>query len=371
MPTDLLPDERVLRYGRRERALAAMAAADLDVLVLGRPANVRYVAGAPLLWNAGPRGFSPSGVLVRATGDVHLLSTWDEGVPEEIPHDHLYGLTWDPMNLVAALQRINESAAPRRVGTDALSPLFAKLLPVAFPGAELVDGEPALRAARCTKTAEEVDAIRGAITIAERALAAAVAQLRSGITERELTGVFMDSMASQGITTPATQDIARITSRIRSGRDERVQTGDLVVFDAGVVAGGYTGSVGRTWVAGARGHGAPARQLFQRCHDLSARLVDACIAGAHADALLAAYAAAGEAVPAGPIARGVGLGLDDPLVVRDLPATAAATTLEPGAVLALTATVSQSGVGTVTGQDVVVIADAGPELLTSSPWWDE
>jgi hypothetical protein len=48
MPTELLPDDRALRYARRERALAAMADADLDVLVLGRPANVRYVAGAPL-----------------------------------------------------------------------------------------------------------------------------------------------------------------------------------------------------------------------------------------------------------------------------------------------------------------------------------
>jgi hypothetical protein len=28
-------------------------------------------------------------------------------------------------------------------------------------------------------------------------------------------------------------------------------------------------------------------------------------------------------------------------------------------------------VGTVTGQDVVLVTDAGPEVLTSSPWWDE
>jgi Xaa-Pro dipeptidase len=181
----------------------------------------------------------------------------------------------------------------------------------------------------------------------------------------------MDSMASQGITTPATQDLARITSRARSGRDERVQTGDLVVFDAGVVAGGYTGEVGRTWVAGTRGHGAAARKLFRRCRDLSARLVDACTVGARADALLAAYTAAGEAVPAIPVARGMGLGLDDPLVVRDLPATAAATKLSEGAVLSVTATVTDPAVGTVTGQDVVVITDSGPEVLTSSPWWDE
>ena len=133
MATEILPDDRALRFARRERAFAAMEEHDLDVLVLGRPANIRYVAGVPLLWNAGTRAFGPSCVLVRDTADIYLLSTWDEGVPEEIPHDHLYGITWNPMNLVTVLQRIGDANAPRRVGTDAMSPLFAQLLPMAFP----------------------------------------------------------------------------------------------------------------------------------------------------------------------------------------------------------------------------------------------
>src|SRR5690606_38002449 len=97
---------------------------------------------------------------------------------------------------------------------------------------------------------EEVDAIRVAIGVAEEALAATVAELRPGATERELTAVFMDAMASRGITTPATQDVVRITSARDAGPpsgDRRVQAGDLVSFDAGVVAGGYAGEVGRTW----------------------------------------------------------------------------------------------------------------------------
>lgn len=74
-----------LRSGRRQRALDQMAAHDLDVLVLGRQANVRYVTGAPQLWVAGTRPFGPTCVVVRETGAVHLLSTWDEGVPDDIP----------------------------------------------------------------------------------------------------------------------------------------------------------------------------------------------------------------------------------------------------------------------------------------------
>src|SRR5687767_10388414 len=197
MATEPRPDHPALRQGRRERAFAAMEEHDLDVLVLGRVANIRYVSGVPLLWNAGTRPFGPGAVAVRATQEIYLLSTWDEGVPEEIPHDHLYGITWNPMNMVGLLQGIAEEAKPARVGTDAMSPLFAQLLPMAFPDAALVDGGPALRDARRIKTPEEVDAIRGAIGTAEEALAVAMGELRPGVSERELTGVFMDAMASR------------------------------------------------------------------------------------------------------------------------------------------------------------------------------
>ena len=47
MTTEVSPDERALRMERRERALAQMRAHDLDILVLGRQANIRYVVGAP------------------------------------------------------------------------------------------------------------------------------------------------------------------------------------------------------------------------------------------------------------------------------------------------------------------------------------
>jgi len=122
-----------------------MGAHDLDILVLGRQANVRYVTGAPQLWIAGTRPFGPVCVVVRASGDIYLNTTDDEGVPEEIGHDHLYGLTWNPMTLIDVLRKIDGAEEAHRVGTDAITPTFAALLPEAFPNAELVDGELAMR----------------------------------------------------------------------------------------------------------------------------------------------------------------------------------------------------------------------------------
>jgi Xaa-Pro aminopeptidase len=369
MATEVLPDERVLRFARRERALEAMAEHDLDVLVLGRPANVRYVAGVPLLWNAGARPFGPGCVLLRS-GEIHLLTTWDEGVPEEIPHENLYGITWNPMNLVSVLEKIGAACRPRRVGTDALSPLFAKLLPMAFPGAELVDGEPALRQARLRKTDDEVAAIRVAIGVAEAGLAAAVAALKPGASRRDLTGLFMEAIAVRGVTTPATQDVVRTTTRRSRTDGDRIEAGDLVAFDAGVVAGGYNGEVARTYVAGdANGDGMRVAGLYKRWDELWARLIDACQPGARGGALLAAYETAGEELPAEPVARGLGLGLDEPVVLRDLPATAAAGRLDPGTVVLVTGRVADGDVGEVIGSEAVLITSTGPQVLTTSPFW--
>lgn len=372
MATEPSPDHLALREGRRTRLFAAMEAHDLDVLVLGRVANIRYATGVPILWNAGTRPFGPGCVVVRSSEELYLLSTWDEGVPEEIPHDHLFGITWNPMNFVALLKGIAADAQPRRVGTDAMSPLFAKLLPMAFDDAEIVDGSAALRSARRTKTKDEVDAICAAIDVAEVGLAAAVAELRPGVSERELTAVFMDAMASRGVTTPATQDIVRVTSAggRPPGTDRRIQPGDLVSFDAGVVADGYVGEVGRTWPAVLDAGDAGTHDLYRRWDQLRTQLLEACRPGASASGLLDAYRVAGEPLPATPIGRGLGLGFDDPVVVRDLPATAARELLDPGVVLVVTASVFDDAVGYITTHDSVLITADGPEVLSSSPFWN-
>ncbi len=373
MATEVLPDERTLRSGRRQRALDQMAAHDLDVLVLGRQANVRYVTGAPQLWVAGTRPFGPTCVLVRDTGAVHLLSTWDEGIPDDIPHENLYGISWNPMNTMAALGRIDGAATARRVGTDALSPVFAKLLPTAFPNAQLVDGELAMRAARRIKTAEEIAALRESVAVAESALAAAVAELRPGVREQALAGVLLEASAAGGVSTPSNQDVAWVTSRThpwrRADGDGRIKDGDLVAFSAGVLAGGYVGEVGRTWPADRKHAPNGATALYGRWESLWGKLIAVCRPGAGAGELLAAYQAAGEPEPPMPVARGLGMGFDPPVVSKHLPATAAQERLEPGMVLAVTGYVWEEGVGAVFGREAVLITADGSEVLTASPFW--
>ncbi len=368
MATEVLGDDRALRTGRRERALAQMEAHDLDILILGRQSNIRYVSGAQQLWVAGTRPFAPSCVLLR-NGAVHLLSTWDEGVPEDIPHENLYGIAWNPMNTIENLKKIPGAATARRVGSDALSPGFAQLLPMAFPNAELVDGEAAIGAARRIKTAEEIDALRESIRVAEVGLAAAVDRLRSGAALSDLTAVLLEAMTAGGVSTPAHQDAVWVTAKDHPWRrvrgDERVHDGDLVAFSSGVLDRGYIGEVGRTLPVG--DVTANTRALYERSERLHTALVGVCRPGAPTSALLAAYDAVGEALPVVPVAHGLGVGFDSPVVSPQLAATAAAEQLEPGMVLAVTGYVFEAGVGAVFRRDSVLITADGCEVLTSSP----
>jgi Xaa-Pro aminopeptidase len=128
--------------------------------------------------------------------------------------------------------------------------------------------------------------------------------------------------------------------------------------------------VARTWPVG--GGGGPAHSaLYARWDGLWARLAAACRPGAATTELLDAYRAAGEALPPMPVAHGLGLGFDPPVVTPALPATAAAQTLEAGMVLAVTGYVWQPGVGAVLGRQPVLITADGHEVLSSAPFWSE
>ena len=371
MGIEIEADARALRLSRRARALAQMEVHDLDVLVLGRQANVRYISGAPQLWVVGTRPFGPICEFVRATGEIHLNSTWDEGIPEEIPHENLYGFAWNPMTLVEILKNIKGADTARRVGTDALTPTFAKLLPMAFPNAELVDAEQAMAAARRVKTPEEVQALRHAVAIAEEGLSTGVAALGPGATTKDITAVVLEAEAAGGVSTPATQEAAWVTSKEHPWRraegGDVVREGDLVVLSAGVLADGYVAEVARTLYVGDPTDG--VRELYRRRDTLWDSLIEVCRPGMAASALLDAYARSGEQLPVMPVAHGLGLGFDPPVVSPQLRATAEAELLEEGMVLAVTAQVWEESVGSVITRDAVVITADGCEVLTSSPAW--
>ena len=357
-----------LRQERRQKLFDAMDTAALDVLVLGRPANVRYASGARQLWRTGANPFAPMCVVVRQTEKVHLLSSWDEGVPAEIGHEDLYGLFWNPAHLIAALGGIAGFASAHRVGTDSLTPFFGRVLHDLVPALELVDASPDLARARAHKTEDEVAAIEVAVAVAEAGLAAMEAALRPGITERALLGAYLEAVAGFGAPTPPTESVAFATPRQGPVRfrylatDRPIGQGELVVLAPGAFYAGYEGGVARTRTAGS----APSRQaraLAVRCRRALGMLLEACRAGNTGADLYRAWESTGEPPPEVALANGVGLGTELPLVGFG---RGAEEGLEEGAVLSVQAWVSEEGTGGFLLREVIRIGEDLPQILTRS-----
>jgi len=347
-------DRERLRRERLARCLAEMAAGDLDALVLGREGNVRYVSDARRLWLAGPRPFGPGCVVVRATGDVHLLSTSSEGVPPGVPSAHLYALTWNPAQLAARLARIPGLAAARTIGVDGWNPAAARLLAHVAPAARLGDGDAALRRARTVKTGDEVACIRAAADVAQAGLAAARERLGADVTEPTLRGAFLSAIAARAVTIPSFDGLLHPAVRP-----------PLAALRCGVLRDGYEATLIRTYALAPDSGSAAARALAPRAERLCQRLVAACRVGAGAAELLASYAAAQEALPPFPIAHGVGLGCEPPLLGRDHVCDAG-WRIEAGMVLALYAFVTDTEASYLT-QDLVHVTADGAVLLTAEP----
>ena len=267
------------------------------------------------------------------------------------------------------LKNIHGAATARRVGTDALSPTFAQLLPMAFPNAELVDGGARAAGRPADQDADEIArAARRARRRRRRARGGRVAELAPGVTEQALTGVMMEAMAAGGVTTPATQDGAWITPRplvaSRSGATAGSPTAIWSPSSAGALADGYVGEVGRTWPVGDV-PGADA--LFRRSNELWERLVAACRPGGRPATCSPRTRRPANRCPRCRSRTVSASGFDPPVISPDLPTTCAEERLDPGMVLAVTGYVWEPGVGAVFCRDAVLITDDGAEVLTSSP----
>ena len=190
-------DFRQLRLERRARVLGAMEREGIDVLVLGRRGNGKYVAGHRSLWRAVLTPFGPMCLVVRETEQIHLMgTTWDDGIPREIPTGNLSGLVWNPRITVDALTRIDGLSRATTIGVDGMSPGMAQLFGVLAPNADLVDGEQLMCRVRAAKLPAEIDCIRVALAIAEGAMTEATSALVPGVTELELKARFAEAVAA-------------------------------------------------------------------------------------------------------------------------------------------------------------------------------
>jgi Xaa-Pro dipeptidase len=238
---------------RLDACLDLMARADIDVMLLGREANARTVSDAGRLWLAGTRAFSPGCVVVRRTGAVHLLSNTDSVVPPGFPIERLYGVTWNPEKLVAALDAIDGVHDARRVAVDGMSPMAKALLARITPDADVVDAGVIFGELWRVPDPERIAGVDHALVVAHAGLDAMATELRPGTRPRDLRGVCAVAFASRGVTTPAFEAVVAPLDADASTwipPERALDQGERVVLRAGVIRDGWEASLARTYVVG-------------------------------------------------------------------------------------------------------------------------
>lgn len=307
-----------LVLARRQRVLDAMAAAGIDVLVLGRQDNAGYACGMRRLWTAGTRPFGAGCIVVGSTGRVHALSSWEAGIEPPMAFDDLYPLTWNPRIMTASMAGIDGMAEARRIGVDELTPSFRRAAANFAPHAEVVPADDLMARVRRHKLPGEVEAIARACRAAWVGVEAALGAPAGS----DPAGAAIEALAGRGVTVPS------------SGVQAERRGAELAV-DIGVICDLYEGGVGGRFADGRRAG--------------PAALVDACRAGAtHAD--LAAAATAGDW-----LVRGLGMGFEQPVVGARI---GAGERLEAGIVVS---------VADGDRRDVVHITVDGPVVLSERP----
>jgi Xaa-Pro dipeptidase len=247
-----------------------------------------------------------------------------------------------------------------------LTPRFAELIRQLVTSAELVDAAAVLAIARRVKTADEITCLDVASAIAEAALTAMEDALMPGITERELLGIYSERVASLGAPNPPSESVCFATSTsgpvtFRHLASERpVGDGELVVLAPGALYAGYEAGLARTRVAGRSGRWA-CSGLASRCADGMDALVSACCPGNTGADLYRAWEETGNDDPGVPLAHGLGLGAELPLIGfgrgRDAP-------LEEGMVLSVQSWVTEEGIGGCLERGTVRVESGGPTTMT-------
>ncbi|HEV7210884.1 MAG TPA: Xaa-Pro peptidase family protein [Blastococcus sp.] len=357
-----------MRTAARRDALRATAAAQgLDAVLVTNLLNVRYLTGFT----------GSNGALLVRTDGADLFGTdgrYTTQAGAQVPD---VALVVD-RSTTAALATAAVRGGAGRLGfeshdltVDGLAQLEKVLADAAAGGRvpELASVRRAVEAQRAIKDDDEIEALRRACAVADRALAelATEGALRPGRTELQVGRELDARMLTLGAEAPSFETIVATgaNSAIPHHRPDatELRDGDLLKLDFGATVDGYHSDMTRTLVLG---HAADwQREIYELVAASQAAGRAALAVGADVVAVDAASrrviadAGHGDHFSHG-LGHGVGLEIHEapgigPLGAGSL-AAGMAVTVEPGVYL--------PGHGGVRIEDTLIVTDDAPELLT-------
>ncbi len=364
---------------RYERLQAALGTLDADALLVTSEANFNYFTGyiAAHPWVSFSRNLIA--ILPREGDPLLIVPASLEGQAreqswiEEIRTYDTIGAA-PVATMAAAFHELGLAAG--RIGTElgyeqrlGISPLDYQRLQDALPAATFVDAAPAIWSLRMRKSPAEIAALREACRVTDVALAQLFADLKPGMTERDMArrlGVLLLEAGADRIGWIMMSSGAGHYHRTFGiPRDRVVEAGEMVWFDVSAIVDGYGADFDR---AAVRGGPTPEQQRLQAiAHEATQAGIAAIQPGAPVagvvEAVNASLRAAGLEPPTGRIGHGLGLLSTEPPDIS----LADPTILAPGMVITVEpALIFEHGIYQV--EQNVAVTETGHEVLSHAPW---
>ena len=351
------PAERLTRLRRR------LAQLELDALLVFSPANRRYLSGF-----TGTEGF----VLIGREGAIVLVDPrYTEQARGQCPAFTIVEHNADT-GFWPVLERQLAELGVRRLGFEGQHVTVAWLDEARekVPAVNWVPTQRLVEQLRMIKDEGEIAAIRRAQELTDRVFAEVLAGVRAGMSERELALRLWTGLLEAGAEDRAFVTI--VASGVRSAlphgvaSDKPIERGDLVTVDFGAYVDGYASDMTRTFVVGR------ASPEQRRIYDVVLQAEQAGVeavrpgrTGKEVDAVARAIieqAGYGQAFGHG-LGHGVGLEVHEAPRLSKL----GEDRLEPGMVVTVEPGIYLPGWGGVRIEDLVVVREDGPEVLTQTP----
>ena len=354
--------ERLQRLAERQRA------SGLDCVAIVPGPNLYYLSGLTLFVSERPIvAFYPT-----AGRPAVLLPELERGRAVEMAGKGVDFYPYsDEAGYAPAFARVAEDLGleGKRVAVEDLHMRVLELraLQGAASGAAFVSLEKSIPGLRVIKDRDEIEAIRAAIAITERALRTLPTWIRPGQSERQIAERLASEILSGGADGVAFMIVVAGPNGAdpHAGPSDRpVESGDLLTIDCGAVLDGYIADITRTWAVGRVTDA--LRQVYEVVRQANAAGRAAAKPGVAAQEVdrAARKVIADAGYGASFFHRtGHGLGIEThepPYIVEGNQQP-----LEPGMVFTVEPGVYLPGVGGVRIEDDVVITEDGAESLTT------
>jgi len=336
---------------------------ELDGVVVTSPENIRYLSGF-----TGSLGYLIIGTeAAEILGDSRYWLQMQAEAPafRLMPSGPSHGLWALVAERLKALGMRRVGFESQHLTVDQHQRLSAGLP----PGLTLVPTAGLVEELRIVKSAEEVELLRAVASIAGRAFDRVRGAIRPGLRERDVAFLLEQTFRELGADGPAFETIVAAGERgaLPHGRasDQVLQRGDMVVIDFGATAAGYHSDTTRTIVVGEpTPEQARVIEAVRQAQLASMALMKPGVAADEVDRR------AREALAGEEHAYGHGLGHGIGLQVHERPFLSPTdhTALRAGMVITNEPGIYIPGWGGVRLEEMVLITETEPEVLTSASW---